>query len=302
MLAASRPWEPGPRDGMGFFNDADPKVPPPVVEPVPKEAEIVKIDSDEDDEEEEEEVTPKRNYNGDYRKAKRRFESVGGAEEDSEASDAQPEHAVPTQATLWEVGMRIACKLGFIAVANIGGSAAQVADRLLRGTAPAVDGIVAKGTGNAPGPDYDDVDDDDDKPRKKRRKMEAPAERKQYTRKVEEEIRQLQSPGSPEQLIPHAPRSSPRLHRHESSHHKTRMMLEHMGQSAKTRVSKWVRAARYMPVDLQNALAEPRFSGLKVRDILGGLVEDDSETSSEEEVEAAPVPARGRAESLMSKE
>ena len=43
----------------------------------------------------------------------------------------------------------------------------------------------------------------------------------------------------------------------------TRMMLEHMGQSAKTRVSKWVRAARYMPVDLQNALAEPRFSGLK---------------------------------------
>ena len=52
--------------------------------------------------------------------------------------------------------------------------------------------------------------------------MEAPAERKQYTRKVEEEIRQLQSPGSPEQLIPHAPRSSPRLHRHESSHHKTR--------------------------------------------------------------------------------
>ena len=43
----------------------------------------------------------------------------------------------------------------------------------------------------------------------------------------------------------------------------SRMMLEHMGQSAKTRVSKWVRAARYMPVDLQNALAEPRFSGLK---------------------------------------
>ena len=67
---------------------------------------------------------------------------------------------------------------------------------------------MAKGTGNAPGPDYDDVDDDDDKPRKKRRKTEAPAERKQYTRKVEEEMRQLQSPGSPEQLIPHAPRSS----------------------------------------------------------------------------------------------
>ena len=59
------------------------------------------------------------------------------------------------------------------------------------------------GPGNAPGPDYDDDDDDDDDgPRKKRRTTEAPAGRKPYTRKAEEEIRQLQSPDSPELLMP----------------------------------------------------------------------------------------------------
>lgn len=43
----------------------------------------------------------------------------------------------------------------------------------------------------------------------------------------------------------------------------TKLMCDHMGTSARTRVSKWVRAARYMAAEVLQALTEPRYANIK---------------------------------------